>query len=364
MGKTFSILVSAGLLAFGLGTPAGQAADFILTGVKPGKLVMIDAKAREVVRTYDIPNSAPGVGTITPSPDGKTAYVLVNRYESISGIDLDSGTEVFRADMSSSEERVKCIWAMDIAPDGSELAVFQSAVKLGLGEYEVQPTRIAFYDPEAGLGAEPIRTIPAPRQIILMMYSKDGSKLYALGRELFAINPKDGTILETFKTQSWERENFYPPDIIDAWSQWEQSGIFSTPYYTARSDMDLADPAAYWTGILTLDLETGEFKILDIENTEVFYFSSVVNPVRRNEAYGVYNTVAKLDLDAGKSLGSTELDHSYYDVNISSDGSEIYIGGTMSNIAVYSTDSLERLGSIEMPGGADMSLSSLRVIQR
>ena len=128
--------------------------------------------------------------------------------------------------------------------------------------------------------------------------------------------------------------------------------------------MDLADPAAYWTGVLTLDLASGEFKIVDVENTEVFYFSSVVNPVRRNEVYGVYNTIAKMDVDAGKTLASTELDHSYYDINISSDGSEVYVGGTMGNIAVYSTDSLERLDSIEMPGGADMALSSLRVIQR
>ena len=128
--------------------------------------------------------------------------------------------------------------------------------------------------------------------------------------------------------------------------------------------MDLADPAAYWTGVLTLDLASGEFKIQEIENTEVFYFSSVVNPVRRNEVYGVYNTVAKMDLAAGKTVASTELDHSYYDVNVASDGSEIYIGGTMGNIAVYDTETLERLGSIEMPGGADMAISSLRVIQR
>ena len=364
MTKKIVLLAAAGLLYLGLGVSAGQADDFILTGVKPGKLVLIDAKAREIVKVLDIPNSAPGVLTITPSPDGKIAYALVNRWESISGIDLESGEEVFRADMSSGDERVKGLVAMDIAPDGSELAVFQSAVKLGLGEYEVQPTRIAFYDPKAGKGAKPTRTIPAPRQIVLMMYSKDGSKLYALGRDVFAIDPKDGTILETFKTQSWDRPNFYPPDIIDVWSQWEQSGIFSTPYYTARSDMDLSDPAAYWTGMLTLDLATGEFKLREVENTEVFYFSTVVNPVRRNEAYGVYNTVAKLDLDAGKSLGSKELDHSYYDVNVASDGSEIYIGGTMGNIAIYSTETLERIGNIEMPGGADMALASLRIIQR
>ena len=345
---------------------AGETAakDYLLTAVKTGQLVLVDAAARKVERTYDIPNPGPGALTITPSPDGKIAYTIVNRWESISGIDLDSGKEVFRAELSKPEERTKAMFGMDVTPDGSQLAVYVSSVKLGLGEYEVQPTRIAFYDTSAGSGALPLRTIPAPRQITLIMFSKDGSKLYAMGRALYVIDPANGDILETHKTQTWERPNFYPPDILDVWSQWEQAGVFSTPYYTARSDMDLADPAAYWTGVLTLDLASGEFKIVDVENTEVFYFSSVVNPVRRNEVYGVYNTIAKMDVDAGKTLASTELDHSYYDINIASDGSEVYVGGTMGNIAVYSTDSLERLGSIDMPGGADMALSSLRVIQR
>ena len=289
---------------------AGQsvAKDFLLTAVKPDKLVLVDAAAREVARTYDIPDAGPGAVTITPSPDGKIAYAIVNRWESITGIDLDSGEQVFRAELSSPEERVKAMFGMDVTPDGKELAVYVSPVKLGLGEYEVQPTRIAFFDTGAGTGAQPTRTIPAPRQITLIMFSEDGSKLYGMGRALYVIDPASGDILETHETQGWDRPEFYPPDILDVWSQWEQAGVFSTPYYTARSDMDLADPAAYWTGVLTLDLASGEFNIQEIENTEVFYFSSVVNPVRRNEVYGVYNTVAKMDLAAGKTVASAELE--------------------------------------------------------
>ena len=347
-----------------LGAVSAQAKDYLLTGVKPDKLVLVDPAARKVERVYTIPDAGPAPITITPSPDGKVAYVMVNRWESVSGIDLGSGDEVFRADLSGGDERVKIMFGMDISPDGTQLAVYESPVKLHLGEYEVQPTRISFYDTSAGKGAERLRSIPAPRQITILMYSTDGSKLYGLGRTLYVIDPATGDIIEEHQTQGWDRENFYPPDVLSVWSQWEQADTFSTPYYTARSDMSLDDPAAYWTGVLTLDLESGAFKIKDVENTDIFYFSSVVSPTDPNIVYGVYNQLAKLDVAEGKSLARIDLDHSYYDVNVSSDGKEIYVGGTMSDIAVYDAETLEKLANIPMPDGANMALSNLRVIQR
>ena len=87
-----------------------------------------------------------------------------------------------------------------------------------------------------------------------------------------------------------------------------------------------------------------------MENTDIFYFSTVVSPVNRNIVYGVYSNLAKLDIKAGKSLGRADLDHSYYAINISSDGKELYIGGTMSDIAVYDAATLKKIGSIAMPG--------------
>jgi hypothetical protein len=90
----------------------------------------------------------------------------------------------------------------------------------------------------------------------------------------------------------------------------------------------------------------------------------VVNPARPHEVYGVYTTLSKIDRERGEVLERIDLDHTYYSVNVASDGSELYIGGTMSDIAVYDTETFEQLGRIEMPGGADQALASLRLIQR
>jgi hypothetical protein len=42
----------------------------------------------------------------------------------------------------------------------------------------------------------------------------------------------------------------------------------------------------------------------------------------------------------------------------------VYVGGTMSDIAVYDAKTFEQLGKIAMPDGADQALASLRLIQR
>ena len=360
---TPSLLALAGL-ALALGAAPAEAKDFLLTAVKPDLLVLVDPAARKVVKTCTMPEAGTGALTITPSPDGKVAYVIVNRWESVTGIDIDSCNQVFRADLSSSDERVKATFGMDISPDGKELFVFESPVKLLLGEMQVQPTRIAVFDPAAGTAAKPLRSFEAPRRTALLMLSKDGAKLYAVSWDIYVLDPKTGAEIGRHPLRTWDRPKFSEPDVLDVWPQWETTDIFSTLYYTVRTDLSPDDPAAYKTGLATLDLKTDEFKLVDFENTSALIFSSVINPKRPNEAYGVYTTLSKIDREHGAVLDRIDLDHTYYNINIASDGSELYVGGTMSDIGVYDTKTFKKLGQIDMPDGRDQALASLRLIQR
>ncbi|NJO36850.1 MAG: quinohemoprotein amine dehydrogenase subunit beta [Rhizobiales bacterium] len=360
-----SAALVASLLAASLLAPAAQAKDYLLTGAKPDQLVMIDPAARKVEKSFTVPEAGTGILTITPAPDGRTAYVITNHWESVAGIDLDSGEQVFRADLSSDEVRVKATFAMDISPDGKELFVFQSPVRLGQGEYEVLPhPGSPSTTPAAGIGAEPIRSFEAPRRTAILTMSKDGSRLYAVSWDIYILDPKTGAEIGRHPLRTWDRENYSEPDVLDVWPQWEVAGTFSTPVYAVRTDLDPTDPAAYKTGLVTLDLDSGDFKVTDFEDTAVIIFSSVINPVRSNEAYGVYTTLSKIDHEKGELLNRIDLDHTYYTVNIASDGSELYVGGTMNDVSVYDTDTLEKIGRIEIPNGADQALGSLRVIQR
>jgi len=348
-----------------LATQPAAAKDYLLTGLKPDKLALVDIGAREIERIYTIPDGA-GAGpfTITPAPDGRVAYALVNHWESVSGIDLDTGEEVFRANFSTGDTRIKGAIAMEISPDGKELYVFQSPVKLLLGEYQVQDTRVAVFNTADGIGAEPVRTFPAPRRTALLSSSTDGKKLYAIGWDITAFDPQTGEVLEVLGVRNWDRENYSEPDVLDVWPQWEQASTFSTPYYTLRTDMSMEDPDAWKTGMLTLDLHSGEMVQRDFESTAAIIFSTVVNPVRRNEAYGVYTQLSKIDVAKGELVKRIDLDHTYYAVNVSSDGSELYAGGTMNDIAIYDTETLEKKGEVRFPGGQDMGVASLRVIER
>jgi quinohemoprotein amine dehydrogenase beta subunit len=242
--------------------------------------------------------------------------------------------------------------------------VFLSPAKLGLGEYQVQDTHVAVFDTAAGLNAKPVRTFPAPRRTAVLAVSKDGSKLYALNWDISVLDPRDGAVLGTHKLRNWGRPNYGEPDVLDVWPQWEQTGVFSNPYFVVRTDKDPSDPSAFKTGIFTLDLANDEFKVQDFEDTSVVIFSSVINPVNRNEAFAVYTQLSKVDLAKGELVQRAELDHTYYAINIAGDGKEVYVGGTMSDIAIYSTDTLEKLATIEVPGGNDMALASLRIINR
>jgi quinohemoprotein amine dehydrogenase beta subunit len=353
-----------GALALGVAAGPALAKDYLLTGGKPDKLILVDPAARKVEKIITVPDAGTGILTIVPAPDGQRAYVIANHWESAIGLDLNSGEQVFRADFSSGDERVKATFAMTISPDGKELFVFQSPVRLLAGEYQVQPTRIAVYDTAAGVGAAPIRTFEAPRRTAILAMAADGSKLYALSWDLYILDPQTGAETGRHRLRTWERANYSPPDVLDVWPQWDATGIFSTPYFAVRTDLDPADPAAYKTGLATLDLASGDFQLKDFEDTSAIIFSSVINPARPDEAYGVYTTLSKIDRAKGELVERIDLDHTYYTINVSSDGKELYVGGTMSDIGVYDTQTFEKLDRIDMPDGADQALSSLRLIQR
>lgn len=362
--KRFASAAAAFTLAASVAL-AGRAAtkDYILTVTKPNALIVADAAARKVVKTIDIPGRG-SPGAVVPSPDGRIAYVLTNGWESIAGIDLDSGRQVFRADFPEPGVRIKGVFGFTISPDGSELFVVQSQTRLGLGEYQVLDGRIAVYRTGDGVGARPVRLLPVPRRTVLLLMARDGSKLYAVSWNIHVIDPRSGRELDVLTVADWGRKDFSPPDVFGVWQQFEQAQVFVNPYFTTRTDLDPSNPAAYRTGLLTLDLATGAMEMKEFENSEAILFSSVINPVRRNEAYSVYTQLSKTDLGTSTLVKRVPLEHTYYTINVSSDGREIYVGGTMSDIGVYSSDTLEKIGVIEIPSGNDMGTAWLRVVRR
>lgn len=337
--------------------------DFLVVANRPNNLHLVDMKQRKVVNTCELPGDF-GPGTVAMSPDHRTAYVLTNRFENIYGVDVDSCEIRFSARQSQGNERVKSIGSIAVSADGKELYTHQNPTRLLVDRYEVQPARIAVYDTSAGLDATPVRTFPAPRQITIMAAGEDGT-LYMGGRDIFGMNMQTGDVTMALPSQSVGDPLESLRDSLTVWPVGainnEMVRMYSAAQFKdASQDMETAD----WVwGFERVDLATGESEARVFGPLEVVLFSGMARPSDPNQFYGVLTQLKRFDVSQRKELGSVDLDHSYYCINFSTDGSEIYLAGTFNDIAVYDADTLEKLGNIELPGG-DMSLANTRVFSR
>ncbi|MGQ3673868.1 quinohemoprotein amine dehydrogenase subunit beta [Xanthobacter sp. TB0136] len=355
-------LASAGLcvaLAAPVSAPA-FADEYILAPARPNRLVLVNTDKKKVEKVIEIEGAGPAPIVPVVAPDKRTAYALANGTESVFKIDLDSGKTVGRADMSHDNERVKGLFGMDISPDGKTLVVYQSPVKKELSHFEPQPTRLAFYDTET---MKLKHTQEAPRQITLLMYSEDGKKIFGAGREMHVFDGETGKKIDEMPIQSWDVDARNKPDVLAIWSQHENSGMMTIPFYSNLKGKAEDDPEAWKTGLLTLDRKTGKMKMRDVENMDVFYFSTASSPDHKR-AFGAYNVLQSFDLETGKPIKRVPLPHSYYSVNVSKDGKTVWLGGALSDLAAYDTETLERKGQVDLPDGTSMSLGSVRMFSR
>lgn len=343
-----------------LGASPVLARDFILAPARPDKLIVVDTEKMAVDKVITIKDAGPTPMVPVVAPGGQTAFVTVNKTESIVKLDLTTGETLARVDLSTADERVKTLFGLALSPDGKTLAAYQSPVRLLPTHFEVQPTRIALYDAET-LTLQ--KTFEVPRQVTLIAWSRDGTRLYGLGRALHVMDPATGTLIEDKPIQSWRPETYTQPDVLAVWSQHESSDVMAVPFYTMLKDKAPTDPEAARTGLLTMDLDSGEMTMRDVRAMDVFYFSTAVNPAK-NRAYGAYNVLESFDLEQGASIKRVGLPHSYYSVNVSTDGGTVWLGGALGDLAAYDAETLEKKGQIDLPGNASMSLTSVRLFTR
>lgn len=356
-----NLIATTAALCLGLAALPALAKDLIVTVAKPDRLYVIDAKARSVETDCKLDfNLIPGV--IVMSPDNTIAYVLADRWENVYGIELATCKTVFVAHQSEGDIKRKTVASLAVSKDGKELYTIRNPVKILVDRYEVMEPELAVYDTSAGLKAKPVRTFPAPRRMTVMATGHDGT-LYAAGHEIYAIDPNTGETSVKIPNASWDRPTYSPPDVLAFWPIGTQADefllLYSAAKFTDETQNELAD---FVWGYETVDLTTGESKIEDFASFEVIMFSAVRDPNDKTKLYGVYTQLSKHDLATKELVKRVDLPHTYYCINISSDGKELYVGGTNDDIGVYDADSLERIGEIILPSGGDMAAGTMHVI--
>lgn len=355
-------LILPAAVALAAASPA-VAKDYLVTIAKPGNLYVFDAAARAVVKDCPLGvDMNPAV--ITMSPDGRIAYALVNRWRDVIGVDIDTCERVFYADQSDEDVVRRSIGSLAVSADGTEIYTVRNPVRHLVDRYEVLEPEFAVFRADAGTDAKPERTFPAPRRSTLMAADREG-RVYIAGHDIFEIDPQTGATSVKIANRSWDRPTYSGPDVLAFWPVGTQNHEFLLLYTAAEFTSPAKEEIAnYWWGYSSVDLETGEGHIEDFAPLEVLMFSAVRNPHAPNELYGVYTQLSKHDVETRDLIKRVDLPHTYYVINISTDGKELYVGGTNDDIGVYDAETLERIGEMRVPSGGDMGTATVQIVNR
>ena len=371
--SAITLLTAAALGLSGTATTTALAADdkalksgqeYMIVANYPNQLHVLDLATDSVYKTCDLPGRF-GPGALQVAPDKKTAFVLNNGYEDIYGVDMDTCEVTFHANMSlARQERTKSIYAFALSYDGKELYTVQNPTLLERDHYRVQPTRLAVYDTSSGLNAKPVRMFPSPRTVTAMQVGKDGG-LYMAGPDIYKMDVQTGKYDVAIPSRNWQRERYVQPDVLNVWAVQTPTQDFTILYTTARfqegsEDLNTAD---WLYGYFNVNLETGATETRDFGPITEIYFTGTRSPKDPNIMYGVLNRLAKYDIEKQEMIQAAELEHSYYCITVNQTGSKIYLAGTNNHVAVFDGDTLERLNTIDLPGG-DMSTTTAQVFVR
>jgi hypothetical protein len=78
--------------------------------------------------------------------------------------------------------------------------------------------------------------------------------------------------------------------------------------------------------------------------------------------YGVLTQLKEFDVPSQSETRNIELEHTYYCINFSTDGSRLYLSGALSDVAVYDANTLEKITNVQLSG--DMGMSNSYVFNR
>lgn len=336
--------------------------DYLATVSRTNELQIVDGKTDKIYKSCKLKGDYKSGGLII-SPDGTKAYVLQNNWQAVYGYDMNSCENFFSANFSTQDTRAMSIFSFTLSKDGKELYTISNPTKMLKDRYEVLDPVFKAYDTSAGLEAKESYSFKAPRQITVMTTADDGT-IYASGPNLYKINPSKKEVSIAAKLRHWDKKNYSAPDTLAMWPIGSVSNELLLMYTAAKFKDESMDEATadYVWGATRVDLSTNEINQEDFAPIETIMFTGITHPKDSNLLYGVLTDLTKFDRKNQKVIKRVDLDHTYYCINFSTDGSKIYIGGALNKIAIYNPDTLEKIDTIVLPDG-DLGAGTLQVFR-
>jgi DNA-binding beta-propeller fold protein YncE len=182
--RAFAILTLAWL-----SLPQGAWAKwYLLASVHPNNLIVIDTDTDKVVKNITLEGRGPAMNSASNPAQPQYAYVVNELAQSVAMVDLDEGKQGTSFPLSTPDELVRTM-AIEVNPEGSRLFVHEVPVKKAPGHYEALPNRIRVIDLKTNTT---VKTFPAPRQVMAMVFAKDGKRLYvfSVGQDITGFRRK------------------------------------------------------------------------------------------------------------------------------------------------------------------------------
>jgi len=334
--------------------------DYMAVVNRPNLFHLIDLQDEKILRSCELPAEV-SPGTVVMSADKSVAYILGGRFDRIYGVAISNCELVFDSQFSKANIRRKSFASLAVSRDGSEIYSVHNSVAIMNDHYQIQSPQFVVYRAQDGVGAEPIRSYPIPRQINIMATGLDG-RVYLSGPDVYALDPQTGDLSVAIASRNADREGYGQPDILTVWPVGsindEFIRMYSIPKYAKNSEA-IEDASLLW-GYEKVDLVTGDVSVKDFAPLEEVLFTGMLRPHHPDEFYGVLTKLKRHQVSTQSVIKSIDLERTYYCINFSSDGSKIYLGGTYNDIAIYDAETLNKLGNIVLPGG-DMSMSTPQV---
>ena len=197
----------------------------------------------------------------------------------------------------------------------------------------------------------------------MLLMKKDGKSFFAMGFEMYEYDTQTGRLIGQRGGAQLGPAQFLGSGRAGVLARFRAQRHFLDSGLRGGQYAGGPEGGIAKTSLMTLDLRDGKLAYNDFEETAALIFSTVVSPIRP-EAFGVYSQLTKIDTANNKLAKRIDLDHTFYSINMSTDGRQVYIGGAMCDVATYDAETLEKKGNIKLPGCGDQTLASLRVIRR
>jgi DNA-binding beta-propeller fold protein YncE len=325
MNKKLTSLLLIAAIFTGLNSETAIAKDiFYYLGY--GMVQVIDGDTDAIVA--DIPVD----GWIRESDftaDRKFMYVVTKRHL-IHKIDLVEKRVVHTIDVFG-DDWDRFIYGFDLAPDGKSAFVNLLSRTTRKGEAVVAPPMLAQIDLEDG---HIMRSIEVPWGSASLVSVKNSTNIYVIGKDIVKVDVSGAEMKVTGTYPLFEKKW----NILPLWDYtMENGGVFMVNYYTPEL-----------MGLVSIDTHSGEIIDTPLEGAPVFAYTVMLSPDKK-KVYAVMDELTVIDLETRSYEHVIPIPGgTHYAINVSSDGSKIYVSGGGATTTIFDAKNLKLIKVLQM----------------